>query len=109
MPEAAASPEQRLTFWRTVAQSLRGEHRDLTAIHLPEAVLLLAVPMVLELVMESLFAVADVFWVSHLGRDAVAVVGLTESVMTLVYAVAVGISIAATALVARRIGEKKPE
>jgi putative MATE family efflux protein len=72
-------------------------------------VLLLAVPMVLEMIMESLFAVVDVFWVSRLGSDAVAVIGLTESVMTLVYAVAIGISFAATAIVARRIGEQDPE
>ena len=65
--------------------------------------------MVLEMVMESLFAVADVYWVSHLGKEAVAVVGITESLMTLIYAVAIGISIAATAIVSRRIGEKEPE
>jgi len=64
--------------------------------------------MVLEMVMESLFAVADVFWVSHLGKEAIAVVGLTESVMSLIYAVAIGTSFAATAIVARRIGEKDP-
>jgi putative MATE family efflux protein len=62
----------------------------------------------LEMVMESLFAVVDVFWVSRLGKEAVAVIGLTESVMTLVYAVAIGMSFAATAIVARRIGEKDP-
>jgi len=66
-------------------------------------------PMVLEMVMESLFAIADVFWVSQLGRDAIAVVGITESVMSLLYAVAIGFSIAATAVVARRIGEKNSE
>jgi putative MATE family efflux protein len=91
-----------------VAQSLRGEHHDFTALPLNRAVLLLAVPMVLEMVMESLFAITDVFWVSRLGREAVAVVGLTETVMTLIYAVAIGISIAATAVISRRIGEKDP-
>lgn len=90
-------------------EALRGEHHDYTAAPLNRAVLLLAVPMVLEMIMESLFAVADVFWVSRLGPEAVAVVGLTESVMTLVYAVAIGTSFAATAIVARRIGEKDPE
>ena len=103
------SEPQKETFWRNVGSALKGEHHDYTAVSLNRAVLLLAVPMVLEMLMESLFAVVDVFWVSRLGRDAVAVVGLTESVMTLIYAVAIGISIAATAIVARRIGEKDPE
>lgn len=97
------------TFWRSVVQSLKGEHHDYTKETLNRAVVLLSVPMILEMVMESLFAVADVFWVSHLGKAAVAVVGLTESVMSLVYAVAIGISIAATAIVSRRIGEKNEE
>lgn len=97
------------SFWQVVRQSLRGENLDYTTVPLNKAVLLLAVPMVLEMIMESLFAVSDVFWVSHLGKEAVAVVGLTESIMTLIYAVAIGMSIAATAIVARRIGEKNPE
>jgi putative MATE family efflux protein len=92
-----------------IIRSLRGEQHDYTTGKLNRAVILLSVPMVLEMVMESLFAVADVFWVSRLGKEAVAVVGITESVMTLIYAVAIGISIAATAIVARRIGEKDPE
>lgn len=107
LPSPSVSPPGQ-SFWRSVVQSLKGEHHDFTALPLNRAVLLLAVPMVLEMVMESLFAIADVFWVSRLGSDAVAVVGLTESVMTLVYAVAIGISIAATAVVSRRIGEKDP-
>lgn len=92
-------------------QSLKGEHHDYdyTAGSLNHTVLLLAIPMVLEMVMESLFAISDVFWVSRLGKNAVAVVGITESLMTLIYAVAIGISIAATAIVSRRIGEKEPE
>ncbi|GEP45665.1 MATE family efflux transporter [Brevifollis gellanilyticus] len=97
------------SFWRSVAQSLRGEEHDYTSLPMNRAIILLAVPMVLEMIMESLFAVADVFWVSRLGKEAVAVVGITESVMTLIYAVAIGISIAATAIVSRRIGEKEPE
>lgn len=100
---------QAVPFWRSVVQSLRGEDHDYTALPVNRAVLLLAVPMVLEMVMESLFAVADVFWVARLGKEAVAVVGITESIMTLIYAVAIGISIAATAIVSRRIGEKEPE
>lgn len=98
-----------VSFWHSVRQSLRGEEHDYTSLPLNRAIILLAVPMVLEMIMESLFAVTDVFWVSRLGKDAIAVVGMTESVMTLIYAVAIGISIAATAIVSRRIGEKEPE
>ena len=105
-PTAPAPPE---TFWGNVWFALKGGHADYTALPLNRAVLLLAVPMVLEMSMESLFAVVDVFWVSHLGFNAVAVVGVTESVMSLIYAVAIGISFAATAIVARRIGEKNPK
>src|SRR5439155_495310 len=72
------------------------------------AIILLAVPMVLEMLMESLFAVADVFWAGHLGPNAVATISLTESVLTLVYTAAMGLSFGVTAMVARRIGEKKP-
>jgi len=106
MSEEASPP---VPLWHSVRQSLRGEEHDYTALPLNRAVILLAVPMVLEMIMESLFVVSDVFWVSRLGKEAVAVVGLTESVMTLIYAVAIGISIAATAIVSRRIGEKEPE
>ncbi|HVW21082.1 MAG TPA: MATE family efflux transporter [Opitutaceae bacterium] len=103
-PSAPAFP-----FWGEVRRALRGDHgADYTSLPLRRAVLLLAVPMVAEMMMESLFAVSDVFWVSRLGRDAIAVVGLNESVMTLIYAVAMGICFAATAMVARRIGERQP-
>jgi Na+-driven multidrug efflux pump len=108
-PESADRPHASTSFWRDVAHALQGEQHDYTKEKLNRAILLLAVPMVLEMVMESLFAIVDVFWVSRLGRDAVAVIGLTESVMSLVYAVAIGISFAATAIVARRIGEKDPQ
>jgi len=108
-PDTPPLPPPAQSFWRSVAQALRGEEHDYTALPLNRAVILLAVPMVLEMIMESLFVVADVFWVSRLGKEAVAVVGITESVMTLIYAVAIGISIAATAIVSRRIGEKEPE
>jgi MATE family, multidrug efflux pump len=103
---ASAAPQ---SFWRVVFQSLKGTQYDYTQEVLERAVLLLAVPMVLEMVMESLFALADVFWVSRLGTTAVAVVGITESLMTLIYAIAMGVSIAGTAIVARRIGERDPE
>lgn len=107
--EATPSAPPRRTRAQDLLQVWRGETFDYTAIPLDRAVLLLAVPMVLEMCMESLFAIVDVFWVSRLGHAAVAVIGLTESLMTLVYAVAIGISIAATAIVARRIGERDPQ
>ncbi len=107
--EKPATTPAPVSFWRSVRQALSGEQRDYTTERLDRAVLLLAVPMVLEMMMESLFAIADVFWVSRLGKEAVAVIGITESVMTLIYAVAIGISFAATAIVARRIGEKNDE
>ena len=72
------------------------------------AITLLAIPMVLEMAMESLFAVVDMFWVAHLGADSVATVGLTEAVLTLLFSVAMGLSVATAAMVARRIGEKNP-
>jgi putative MATE family efflux protein len=92
-----------------VLEAIRGSTRDFTEGHVGQAILLLAVPMVIEMGMESLFAVVDVFFVSRLGADAVATVGLTESLLTIVYTVAIGLSIGATAVVARRIGEKDEE
>ncbi|MGC2403200.1 MAG: MATE family efflux transporter [Acidobacteriaceae bacterium] len=94
------------TFWQSVREAMRGSHQDFTAGSLNRSILLLAIPMVLEMVLESLFAVVDVFWVSRLGADAIATVGLTESVLTLVFAVGIGLSMSTTAMVARRIGEK---
>ena len=96
-------------WWTTVREALRGSHHDYTSGPLGRAILLLAIPMVMEMVMESVFAVADVFWVAHLGADAVATVGLTESLLTLIYTAAMGLSIGVTAMVARRIGEKNPD
>src|ERR1700756_2275414 len=104
-----SSESASVSFWQVVIAAIRGEHRDYTTETLNRALVLLAVPMVLEMVMESIFALADVFWVSHLGSDAVAVVGITESIMTVIYAVAIGLSMAGTATVARRIGEKDPD
>jgi putative MATE family efflux protein len=92
-----------------LVEAVRGSHQDYTKGSLNRAILLLAVPMVLEMVSESLFAVVDVFWVGRLGANAVATVGLTESMLSLVFSVAMGLSLSTTAMVARRIGEKDPE
>lgn len=94
------------TFWGSIREALRGTHQDFTTGSLNRAIVLLAIPMVLEMVLESLFAVVDVFWVSHLGADAVATVGLTESLLSLIFAVGFGLGLSTTAMVARRIGEK---
>src|ERR1700740_939525 len=99
-------PQQGL--WPSIREALRGSHQDFTTGSLNRAILLLAIPMVLEMVLESLFAVVDVFFVGRLGPDAVATVGLTESLLSLVFAVGLGLSLSTTAMVARRIGEKNP-
>jgi putative MATE family efflux protein len=90
-------------------EALRGSRLDYTTAPIGRAVIMLAVPMVMEMAMESIFAIADVFWVAHLGADAVATVGLTESMLTMIYTAAMGLSIGATALVARRTGEQDPD
>lgn len=97
------------TLWQAIREALRGSHRDFTTGNLNRAILLLAIPMVLEMVLESLFAVVDIFWVGRLGPDAIATVGLTESMLTLIIAVGLGLGMSTTAMVARRIGEKDPE
>ena len=101
--------EPQRSLWSSLVEAVRGSHQDYTAGSLNRAILLLAVPMVLEMVLESLFAVVDVFWVGRLGANAVATVGLTESMLSLVFAVGMGLSLSTTAMVARRIGEKDPE
>jgi putative MATE family efflux protein len=98
--------EPQVRLWPLVLEAIRGSHRDFTEGSISRAVFLLAIPMVLEMLMESLFAVVDVFWVTQLGADAVATVGLTESMLMLVFAVGIGVSMSTTAMVARRIGEK---
>src|SRR5882724_5346708 len=95
-------------LWSSIRESIRGSHQDFTTGNLNRAILLLAIPMVLEMVLESLFAVVDVFWVGRLGADSIATVGLTESLLSLVMAIGFGLSLSTTAMVARRIGEKDP-
>jgi putative MATE family efflux protein len=106
--EQAVITPPRASLWSSIREAVRGSHQDFTTGSLNRAILLLAIPMVLEMVLESLFAVVDVFWVSRLGADAVATVGITESLLSLVFAVGLGLSLSTTAMVARRIGEKDP-
>ncbi len=94
---------------RFLREAILGSKQNFTEGSIGRAIFLLAVPMVLEMMMESLFGVVNVFWVAHLGKEATATVGITESLLTMVFAVAMGLSMATTATVARRIGEKDPE
>jgi putative MATE family efflux protein len=105
----AVAEAQQPSLWSSIREAVRGSHRDFTTGSLNRAILLLAIPMVLEMVLESLFAVVDVFWVGRVGSNAVATVGLTESLMLLIFAIGMGLSLSTTAMVARRIGEKDPE
>lgn len=98
-----------IMFWSLIKRSLKGENYDYTQGSIRQAIVLLAVPMILELSLESVFAVVDMFFVGKLGENAIATVGLTESVVTIVYSIAIGLSTAATAMVARRTGEKNNE
>jgi len=107
--DATVSIPQPPTLWASVREAIQGSHQDYTAGSINRAIILLAIPMVLEMCMESLFAIVDVFWVARLGADSVSTVGLTESMLMLVYAVAMGLGMSATAMVARRVGEKDPE
>lgn len=91
---------------KIIGQAIRGDETDYTKGNMNKAIILLAIPMILELSLESVFAVVDMFFVGKLGPSAIATVGLTEAVVTLIYSVAIGLSAAATAMVARRIGEK---
>lgn len=95
------------SFFKLFKEAVKGTEQDYTALSIDRAIFMLSIPMILEMVMESLFAVVDVYWVSRLNdNDAVATIGLTESVLTLVYSLAIGLSMGATAMVARRVGEK---
>ncbi|HTS69395.1 MAG TPA: MATE family efflux transporter [Terriglobia bacterium] len=107
--ETAVTTRESTSSWASVREALRGSHQDYTAGSLTRAIFLLAVPMVLEMLMESLFAIVDVFWVARLGAGPMATVGLVEAMLTIAYAVGMGLSLSATAMVARRVGEKDPE
>lgn len=104
-----ATPSSFKRIVNIVRQSLNGEEQDYTTGSIPRAIVLLAIPMILELSLESVFAVVDMFFVGKLGENAIATVGLTESVVTIVYSLAMGLSMAATAIIARRTGEKNAE
>src|SRR6188474_135607 len=91
-PTAAGGPPGR---WATIREAIRGSSLDYTTAPIGQCIVMLAVPMVMEMAMESIFVVADVFWVAHLGADAVATVGLTESMLTMIYTLAMGLSIGA--------------
>ena len=100
---------QRNSLFSSIREAVMGNtHRDFTEERIGRAIMLLAIPMMLEMIMESLFAVVDMFWVAHLGADSIATIGFTEGLLTLIYTVALGLSIATAATVARRIGEKDP-
>jgi putative MATE family efflux protein len=108
-PSLPQPPETPRRLRADLREAIRGSSQDYTEGPIGRALLLLAVPMVLETAMESVFAIVDVFWVSRLGSDAISAVGITESILILVYTLALGLSIGATAMVARRIGEKDPD
>src|SRR6476646_281927 len=110
MQEAiSTAPEVFAGKWRLVREALAGTHQDFTEGSLHRGIALLAIPTIFEMIMESTFGVVDAVWVAKIGADAIAVVGLTESLLVLVFSIGIGLSMAATATVARRIGEKDPE
>jgi putative MATE family efflux protein len=96
-------------LWATLREAVRGSEQDFTQGGIGRAIFLLSVPMVLEMLMESLFGIVNVYWVARLGKEQAAAVGVTEALLTIVFTVAIGLSMGTTAMVARRIGEKDPE
>ena len=98
--------ERNFSVWQELKNALRGTDADYTKITVKRAIFLLAIPMILELIMESTFAVVDIYFIGTLGSSAIATVGLTETYLFLLYSVAMGLSMAVTAIIARRIGEK---
>ncbi|MCX6335289.1 MAG: MATE family efflux transporter [Bacteroidia bacterium] len=98
-----------ILFFRDLREAVAGTEQDFTEGRLSRAILLLSIPAVLEMIMESIFVIVDIWFVSKLGSDAVATVGLTESLITIVYAISLGLATATTSLVSRRIGEKHPD
>lgn len=100
------SPIVKKSFWENLKDAIRGTEADYTTISIRKAIFLLAIPMILELVMESTFAVVDIYFVGKLGASAIATVGLTETYLFILYSVAMGLSMAVTAIIARRTGEK---
>lgn len=108
-PPLPVKPDGPPGFWRDARAAIAGAPMDYTRGAIGRSILLLAIPMVLEMSMQSLFGVADVFFVGRLGADAVAVVGMTDSLLTLIFAVSIGLSMGTTAMVARRIGEGHPD
>lgn len=109
MSQVITSSNKFFTFWSLIKKSLRGGEYDYTQGSIRHAIILLAIPMILELSLESVFAVVDMFFVGKLGESAIATVGLTEAVAAIVYSIAIGLSAAATAMIARRTGEKNEE
>ena len=109
MSQVTTSTNRFFTLWSLIKRSMRGDNYDYTQGSIRQAIVLLAIPMILELSLESVFAVVDMFFVAKLGDEAIQTVGLTESVITIVYSIAIGLSTAATAMVARRIGEKNED
>ena len=96
-------------IFKLIIQALKGEEKEFTTGSINRAIVLLSIPMIAEMIMESLFAVVDIFFVSQVSVNAIATVGLTESVLMIIYSIAVGLSMAVTAVVARRVGEKNPK